>query len=328
MALLFFDGFDYSNLSSNRWNISAPSHSTAQIRTGTHSADGNIINVERDVGSNIATLILGFASYKSASGILCSFRDGGTAQLTISVLSDRSIEVRRGSSGGTLLGTSAASIYPLNAWAYVEVKAKIDPSTGTVEIRLGGSATPVLNLTGQNTRNTANSYTNRMALISSYFDDVYLSDTTGSAPNNDFLGDVKVEVLYPSGAGTYAEWTPSTGSNYQNVDEAGTPNNDTDYNSSATPNQRDLFAMGNLATTSGTVFGVQTHMVARKDDAGTRQVALMTKSGATETVGSTETLTTSYVNYDGTVMETDPNTAAAWTITNVNAIEAGYKEIA
>jgi len=130
-----------------------------------------------------------------------------------------------------------------------------------------------------------------------------------------------VPTLFPSGAGSSTQMTPSAGSNFQCVDET-SPNGDTDYVSDSVVGHKDLYAMGNLPSTSGTIKGIQVLSYDRKDDAGTRQIKNKIKSGATEADGATVTLGTSYV-YVRDIFEHDPDTGAPWTPSGVNAIEAG-----
>lgn len=88
-----------------------------------------------------------------------------------------------------------------------------------------------------------------------YVDDVYLldgvpADTGVQGPdgllyNNDFLGDVHVEALYPTAAGRTqttdnTPWTPSAGANWQNVDDH-PPDEDVTYNSAEAAGQRDTY---------------------------------------------------------------------------------------
>jgi hypothetical protein len=321
--ILFIDGFDYNTLASNRWNINAPARSTGTVRTGTHSATGG---PTRDIGQNLATVIVGAAFNKPSSGGLIRLYDGATEQLTVQVTAGLAIEVRRGNSAGTILGTSAAAIFPLNAWNYIEVKANIHNSTGSIVVRLNGVI--VLTITGVDSQNTANAFANRYSLDgTSFIDDHYLADTTGPAPNNDFLGDIRVEAIYSNAAGDDTDYTPSAGSNFQNVDDAGTADGDTTYNSSTTPGDQDLFNLQSPTTASGIVCCVQPHIIARKTDSGAREIATVIKSGATEDVGPTHTLSTSYVQYDGEIYALNPDTGNAFTIAEVAALQAGYRTI-
>ena len=78
--------------------------------------------------------------------------------------------------------------------------------------------------------------------------------------------------------------------------------------------------------TSPTIKAVQHSISVKKDDSGTRQIKSLCKSGATTTTGATQTLSSSYA-YFKEIYETDPNTAAAWTETNLNSAEFGVENV-
>ncbi|MGH9909671.1 MAG: hypothetical protein ACRD32_03445, partial [Nitrososphaerales archaeon] len=150
--LLLLAGFDYNNLSGTIWNINSQSRTTTNPRTGTHSVDATGGALQRDVGSNLATIIIGAAMFRTSAGAAGQFigiRDSTSDQLTVNLNADGSLEVRRGSSGGTLLGTSATGVFPANVWNYVEIKATIDNTVGVFQLRING--TTVLNLSGIDT---------------------------------------------------------------------------------------------------------------------------------------------------------------------------------
>ena len=100
-----------------------------------------------------------------------------------------------------------------------------------------------------------------------------MCDTGGSA-NNDFLGDVRVETLFPTADGANTAWTPSAaGSHFNKVNEAtGTfPDGDTTYVADATPGDRDTYVMSDLAAAAGNVYGVRAKIhVARTTPAPVR----------------------------------------------------------
>ena len=102
------------------------------------------------------------------------------------------------------------------------------------------------------------------------------------------------------------------------------PNDDTDYILTSTAGARDTHTLGNLPViTSPTIRGIQHSISARKDDAGTRQIKSCLKSGATTQVhATTHTLSTSYLYYTS-IWETNPDTAAAWTTSAIDGLEAG-----
>jgi hypothetical protein len=86
--------------------------------------------------------------------------DGGTAQVFIGVNTAGRIEVRRGTYSGTLLATSVESI-TANSVNYLAYDVTISPSAGIVKVWLNNVLTSI-NLTGQNTRASANSYVNAL----------------------------------------------------------------------------------------------------------------------------------------------------------------------
>jgi len=316
MALLYVNGFDHSarQVSSQEWNINSGSRGTPG-RTGTHFG-GN--DLARSIGSNLATAVFGSGFLKSSPGGLFQVRDSGSVQLSFESTLTGALEVKRGD--GTSLGITAGGLFFHNLWNYVEFKCTINNSTGSIALQING--VPALSVTGIDTQNTGNAFINQYAFTGVGCDDHYLCDTTGSV-NNDFLGDVKIETLYVTGAGNSTQWTPLTGSNFQNVDEQQDDDGDTTYNSSSTSGNKDTFATGNLITTSGTVYGSKVNIIARKDDAGTREVRTVVRSSSTEATGASRALTTSYILY-GDIFELDPNTSALWTVSGINAMEIGY----
>jgi hypothetical protein len=226
---------------------------------------------------------------------------------------------------GTLI-----DLAPEGVWYYFEIKATINDSTGSVVVKVNG--VEKLNVTSIDTRATsAAAEINRIQLGATdggygstpqAFDDFYLCDTTGTA-NNDFLGDVRVQSIFPSGAGATTQWTPSAGSNYQCVDDTA-PNSDTDYVSETSAGDKDTYAFGNVTPTSGTVKGVQIMAYHRKDDAGSRSIAPVYRPTSTDYDGTTVSVLDSYT-YLREVSEINPDGTSAWTISDVNGAEFGIK---
>lgn len=229
----------------------------------------------------------------------------------------------------SLLGTTSF-VLSLGVFYYIEIKVLISDTVGTFEIRVDGSSK--LALTSQDTRATgAGTTANQIRLgedaspvnsLTFTYDDLYVCDGAGST-NNNFLGDCRVDAYLPNGAGNSTQLTPSAGSNYQCVDDT-TPNDDTDYVEHATVGNKDTYACGNMSHTPSSIFGVQILANAKKDDAGARSLATVTRSGTTDFDGATAVLSTSYIYYSD-IREVDPNTSAAWTKTNFDAAEFGVK---
>lgn len=341
MALLFIDGFDHyatADLSKKGWTLIATTgvmtvNASAGRRGGGGLQYSTTLSVEYDhaLPAALATVIVGFA-FKWSSGLSVPVMNlydsiASTRQLTLGLNSSGMLTVRRGATSGTLLGTSTLALTS-GTFYYIELKATIHPSAGTVEVRVNGDVW--LSLTGQNTRASANSWVNSIRLgvdnnanasaSTTIYDDLYVADTSGSA-NNDFLGDSRVDTLYPSADGTYTAFTPSTGtSHYACVDE--TLLDATDYVSASTSGNKDSYAFTDLSN-STVIYGVQVNNACYKDDAGARTVANLVRSGSTDAQSSASGLATSSPVYKVSVHETDPATSAAWTESGVNAAEFG-----
>jgi hypothetical protein len=347
MALLLFDGFDVYGTSATlvtpRWSRQTNGSlqtSSSFTRFGTGGcAVFDARYFEYDLASPTARLVQGAALWPSTSSPasqagLLSFWDGATQQCTLTLETDGSLALRSGSRTGTVLAQSSAAAVTFSGtktYQYIECDVTINNTTGAVQAWVEGVS--VLNQTGLNTRTSANNQTTTLRLgdavsagYSIYCEDFYLLDTTGSAPLNAALGDVRVYTVAPNGAGTSTQWTPNSGANYQAVDDLA-PDEDASYVASHTAGQVDLYAMTDLPASVTSVYAVGVVTRARKDDVGTRQVAGTVQSNLTDADGATRTLTGSYQTF-WDKYELDPNGSAAWTVSAVNALKVGVKCIA
>jgi hypothetical protein len=337
MALLFMDGFDVGDFAL-KWT----SHGNVASNTTTRFSSGRSMNTPNSTSGSFfgsvmryipasSKIFLGVAFNPAAlldgtKEIIALFGDSGTTEhLSLITKASGAIALYRGSPSGTLLATSSAGQLIAAGWVYIEVSATIADSGGTCVVRVNG--VEVINFTG-GTKNAGTNSTIDAVQLAGYtlantsnvlWDDFYLCDDTGSV-NNTFLGDVRVQTLLPTGAGASTQFTPSVGSNWDNVNDA--PYVSTTYNSSATVGNRDTYAMSDLLSGTGTVFGVQDNLLALKSDAGTASIKAAIKSGGTVYYDSTVSLGTA-LGATEAVREVDPATSAAWTVTNVNALEFG-----
>lgn len=241
---------------------------------------------------------------------------------------------RRGAVGsGTSLATSATSGgYPQDAWHLFEVRYQVTSTTvGVMEVWLNG--VQVINFSGDNT-NTANVNAASVAIgaassgsvgfAGAYvgIDDIAINDTSGSL-NNGRPGDGRVIYLVPTGAGSstgLSRGGTDSGANWSQVEE--TPPSMTDYVWSATVAARDLYAITDAPTGTLSIAVVELVAYAVNSDAGAGSLGLTLKSGATTNEATSQALS-SGVGYYRARYETDPNTSAAWTLSALQAIEAG-----
>lgn len=250
-----------------------------------------------------------------------------TPQCTLRGNADGTISAMRGGIAGTVLGTTTW-VPSVSTWYFVEVVIDIDPSAGSVTIRV--DHTPVLTLTGVNTRNSANSLWTTYLFNNSVadYDDVYVCDGSGNF-NNDFLGDCIVEGFLArtdgSAAGTNAGLTPSTGTDHGALVDEATPNGDTDYNATTTLSAKDTYRFGTM-TSSGGIKGLKASCYARKSDLAVRSIAPVVRRVGADYDGTERVVASAYA-YASDMFEVDPSTLTLWTAVVVNAIEAGMKNL-
>jgi len=337
MSLIYIDGFDWAVgevvvfKGTGRWTTSGNFASQYNILTDPRSGSGKAIQLTGSaemicaLGANVVTGFCGFAFRvaslpSSGSPIFVIEESTATSgfHLSLHVEPAGYLRVHR---GNTVLetGTTALSV---DTWYFFEIKWTIDNTTGVFELRINGSATPELDFSGD-TQNGGAAYAQNVNLDSTTsgndFDDFYVADSAGG---QDFYGDVTVETLVADGAGASASFTPSAGSNYQNVEELPT-DDDTTYNESSTVDHDDRFTHGNLSTDTDVILGVQVGIWAKKDDAGAREMRVLAEDGTTEGEGAAHALSTEYVWYTD-MFEDHPSGAAAWTESEVNTGEFGY----
>jgi hypothetical protein len=147
-------------------------------------------------------------------------------------------------------------------------------------------------------------------------------DNTGDSPQNDFLGDCRVDVIRPNGAGANADFTPSAGSNYENVDEA-TPDDDSTHNSSGTVGHQDSYALPSLSA-GGTIFGVKSLICIAKDDAGAKGAKILTRSNSTYYKSDEINPPTDYKSF-GKVYQNNPDDSLAWQESDIAGMEVGVE---
>lgn len=339
MALRHIDTFDYgvtADLVDRGWAVAGgPTILAAGGRNGSASLrmTGFAMTVTRTIDAQ-ASWVVGFSLKMAnppttAPAAICVLLDAGTVQCTLLLNTDATLSVVRSTGTALTSGTSVASLVG-GATNYIEWKCTIADAIGANSCVVKVNGTTVITVaTGQDTKTTTNATANQVRLGGANaavtdMDDLYICDGTGST-NNDFLGDVKAVTSLPTGAGNSTQFTPSTGSNYQNVDDTA-PDDDATYNESATVGHVDTFAVAPLTATPTSIQGVAVSVNVKKTDAGTANVACSIRSGGTTYFGTTTALGTTYT-YVTHIWETDPATGVAWTRAGVDASEAGYKYI-
>jgi len=211
MAFIFADSFDLYDTSSDiggRWDsVDADfgiNTSTTPYGTGkslTH-ANTNATLMSKSWAANDETIYIS-VRHRCNGGtsnlryMAITLLDEESAQVTLRWQEDNALVVLSGGVGGSSI-TSQAGAVPANTWDSFQIKIVIG-SSGSVEVRKNGSTSPVINVSGVNTRaGSANNYANRFLFTFSvagaqgvhFVDDLFINSGTGAAPN-DWPGDVR-----------------------------------------------------------------------------------------------------------------------------------------
>lgn len=323
----------------HKWTNWAAQPSFTTGRFGGFSLNTTSRNIWKTIDSSESTLISGFGFQQGGiSGRFLSFwAGGGSGTIQVSFYFDnstRKISAYRGNGlSGTLLGTGTHEFVSA-VWYFIEFKITFHDTLGVVEVRVEDD--PDLTLSGIDTNNGGGSVADTIFFgnagidnVGVLIDDLYLLDDTDSgvagAPNDDFLGDVRVESIFPDDNGNSSQFLGSDADstdNYLLVDEVDS-DDDTTYVESSTVGEKDTYSFGDLTATAGTVYGLSVFPWARKTDAGTRTICSVARLGTSEDDSADKALAANYTYYPD-IREADPD-GNQWTISNVNASEFGQK---
>lgn len=268
-------------------------------------------------------------------GALISIRYNGIPQIYAQLNADRTISVIRYDGGAnTVLSTSGQAVPASSStgFFYVEFMGKIDTSNGNYELRIDG--TRWLSGSGLNTSSTGDSLANQVRVINNsavadgsvtIIDDFYIADEDdagGDANITGFAGPVKIAYQPINGAGASSEWTPLSGSNYQNVDETTGEDGDTSFVATLTEGAVDLYAVQSFEVVNATVKAVAVHSWLKKMDGLSRPVTPMTYVSGAEYAGDEAETAASYERVFQ-AFEKNPATGAVWTRAQVAAAQFG-----
>jgi hypothetical protein len=349
MAMLFIDGFGWAGASvtHDEFNVDILRFYDARVLpTGSGDAlattRGSFKGIQLDAANTnyISTIdlqdgttgslvcVIGFYIKTPAvlSGPAQWWRvyNGPFIQCDLLMNTGGTVTFRRGA--GTALGTSTFT-FAGNTEYYVEFEATVgDSPNGSLVMKVAdltsddNAETSIeFTVSGVDTRVLGTAWTDVRIYglgLTTYVDDLYIDDA-------DLLGNLYVETLETTGAGTDTDWTPSAGSNYAAVDDTPSMDDDTTYNETTTATDSDLYAMGTIAT-AGTILGVQVSAGVRVTT-GSDNVRLQVREGTTTGEGVDQAISsTSYVGIHEMFL-VNPDTSAGWEDAEIAAMESGIK---
>lgn len=230
-----------------------------------------------------------------------------------------------------------------NTWAYVEFKwtisTDVDSDDGrwttrlnTVQIfdvtgRVYGSSTTFSYLGVWDAVRilqlpfTATSESVRMC-------DFYLADQETHSTDyvlSDFAGDGTIGAIYPEAVGTYAEWTPLSGANVDNVKEH-PPDDDTTYVAGADTDLRDSHVMQDVPI-GAVILAYQALVYAKRTSVGSAVIKPTRRMGGVDYTDDGQGVASSdEYAYILQPYDNDPADGTQATEADINGMEAGYKK--
>lgn len=296
MATILVDGFDHYNTanaadkfwSGGNFNIIAPGRGFGGQCLSVFINNGAI----KQLSSSYTTIIVGCAVWMSDTvpGVVMALWNGSIQVAAIEFSGDQIIHVVDSTGAVVASGTT---IVPAARWFYIELK--IDVGAGHATVQLNGApeiAGSVGNFGGSGIQQIR--FENHSLSGNTHIDDVVVMDTTGSAPNNDFIGDVRIVTLYTVADGTHTQWTPDSGTNHYSRVNEHLIDGDASYVKDATPGDKDSYLMDTFA---GVIYTAQLNVGARKGEAALRQLKPLIRQAGTDHVGPLGTLSTDYLFY-------------------------------
>jgi hypothetical protein len=315
MSLLFADSFDHyeqdgsSHLLNGKWEganvVNCPG------RRGTRGARLTSSTSLRKILPNQTSLVIGCAVFIDAGGSmrtedlagLGGFRIGNDVATYLDLgiglagqirlrcgeypwTADDEVLNSIGQPAGRTLWTSNNGVFQFHQWNWLELKVDIS-GTGAFAVRLNG-----LQLVDESDVRTipeGNGFTNPGYATwvelkeGQDVDDVYVLNTDGDT-NNDFLGDLQVDLLKPVGPGLHSEssivGTTPAATRWQSQLTADSGVSAVQFDAT---DEKYSYAFEDLPYEDATVYGVQLTTQARKSDGGPARVTLTNDVGG-ETV--------------------------------------------
>lgn len=337
MTMRFVDGFDHYDVTLEKWDAQRGGAQVANIvqsegrftpgalKIGGGSLEGDLVKFIPTASEYIVGFAMKFPvdcffelELRTASGAaLVGKLKCNPPDITLQDASDTT-------------QVTALSAVTANVWQFIEFRCKQSTTLGELEVRVGGVLKG--SATGLNTGATVISEVNWDSAPTSadcFVDDMYVLDTTGSAPQNTFLGDTRVTVLRPKANGTNNNFTPTgAASNFQAVDET-LSDSDTTFVEAGQLGAKEDYdnqSFSDLGLSPGTIFGVQVVNSAKKTDAGRLDYRdKMIVAGVSFDDGTDVVATSGTYKMTTFIRDTDPSDSAAWTETKVAAVGSGIE---
>ena len=339
MAIVWFDPINYATADLGKTYSTVMAATTVDsgagykgsnaISASTLSSNGVVVGaLPTSTTYCVAFYFKRFSSTSNAP--LVNFYNGANIEVTITY--ERATGTLFASRGGTVVATGAV---PLSYGMHdlVEIEVTVSDTVGVVKVNING--TPSINFSGDTkftgstipANITAIEFVNYSAVsVKTYISHPIIYNKTGAAPTA-FIGQHRIPILNANSNGTYSGLTNESSNStnlYQSIDDSA-PDGST-FIQGATANTKATFGFSDVSGTPSNIYALGMFPCLQTDDAGVKTFANMQVSGGTDYVQTTQTVPPSS-KYMPTILYTNHATGFAYTVDNINALEAGMKVI-
>lgn len=209
-------------------------------------------------------------------------------------------------------------------WHWMQVKwTSGNPGSDTAEFKIDGNV--IASYTGLTVPANMDVFhvwlfANGGGSVPIFLDDIVIQDLTGPAPNNDFLGNVRVGAQWADAPGDLTEYSVVGAASNWEASKNIVVNSGV-YVETDTVGDSDLYNLiANVPARD--IYGIQVKGVFLQNDATQLYGSLVIKTGGTEYVGTSKGLASGYRsqwwNWDK-----NPNTGLAWTNSDLASLQIG-----
>ena len=330
MARVFTDGAEFGD--TLFWSIQTGiSAATDRVRSGTYSYKRS---TNGSMQKNLASALSEFyiRAGIQVDGINITFKlpmwqNGATELGSIRINQTTGfVEIYTGTA--TLVATGAISLQA-DTYYLLEVHVKIDDTVGIIEVKVDGVADA--SFSGDTKPGAATNidgiFYNGVGTVAFWVDDLALNDTTGGVDDS-WCGDGKVALIKANANGDQSDLVGSDADsvdNYLLVDEV-PKDDDTTYVEGSVISGYDLYNLAATGLTNVAILRAWPEGRARDTvaEGGLCQLGIK-PNGGSEAWSSDISLLTSYTRIIGTVHTVNPLTTDVWGVSELDALQAGFK---
>ena len=336
MSLVLFEGFDFYSTADMLQNKYPVNVSNCQFTTGRTGQSlilpsGGLGNFVIPFIPSSQNYIVGFAfKFSGNENPLPNFIqlcNDGITHVSLTLNSTGTISTITGSP----ISTTTVKLSP-GSWYYIEISSKISDTSGSIAVQLNGST--IVNMSPVNSYNSTYGPGGNAKIINwiefvnlpgsavdIQIDDLYCIIPDAISPNT-FLGPVTVETVFTRGVGPQSQWIPSQPlPNWQLISVP----TDGQYVSSETANATDIYQFGVIDNSKpNNIIAADVNILTASQMGAISFLSPMIQVGGSYYQGTAQAVNNGE-SYMHQIYTQNPNTGQAWTISEFNGTEFGFR---